>query len=161
MDSYFEKQKKVVEQEKPVEITTPVELSEAALLYLNETRKWTMFIGVFYIVLSVFLILIGLVVLLVGASVSIPNAGLIGLFYLILSVLLFVPMLFLIRFSRAAKRAVTTRSAAQLEEALKQNKFFFIATGVMVIIGIIFTCAFLVTAFTMGVVGAVMQPQKL
>lgn len=161
MNSYFEKQKEVSEVVVVEDTQEPVVITEKTLEYLNETRKWSMFIGVFYVVIAGLMLLLGFFLLVAGSKENIPSAGLISVFYIVSAVLLFVPMWFLVCFSRFAKQAVKERNAACLEEALKQQKLFFVSAGIMVILSLIFMLAFMVAGFTMGAVSALMQSQNV
>ena len=161
MDYYFEKQKESVENQKPVEVELRVEVTETALLHLDETRKWSMFLAIFSIVMAGFMLLASIAMLSFGTKLNAPNAGLLGVAYLMVAVMTFVPMLFLIRFSKYAKRAVANRSSREMEEALKFQKLYYITTGIIVIISIIFLVAFAIAGFTMGFVSAIMQSQNV
>jgi len=161
MDYYFEKQKETVVTPKPAEVETKVEVTEAALLHLDETRKWSKFIAVFCIVMAGFMAFSAIVLLLAGTKTELPGAGILGIAYLIFAVLTFVPMLFLVKFSNYAKKAVANKNNSDLEEALKYQKFYYVATGIMVIISIIFVVAFAIAGFTMGFVSGIMQSQNV
>lgn len=161
MDYYFEKQKEPVVTAKPAEVEKKVEVTDAALLHLDETRKWSKFIAVFCIVMACLIAFGAIVLLLAGSNTELPGAGILGIAYLIVAVLTFVPMLFLVKFSNYAKKAVANKKDSDLEDALKYQKFYYIATGVIVIISIIFGVAFAIAGFTMGFVSAIMQSQNV
>jgi hypothetical protein len=160
MDYYFEKAK---ESANTTQTVAPhsVELTETSLLHLDETRKWSKFIAIFSIVMAVFMALLAIVLFLGGANGTVPGAGIIGSIYLLAAILMVVPMWFLIRFSNLTKKGVADKSSSDMEEAFRHLKLYYIATGVMVIISIIFVTAFMIAGLTMGFVGAMMQSQNI
>jgi hypothetical protein len=70
-------------------------------------------------------------------------------------------MWFLVRFSNLTKKAVAGKNSSDMEDAFKYLKFYYIATGVMVIISIIFVIAFMIAGLTMGFVSSIMQSQNV
>jgi hypothetical protein len=161
MDYYVERPKEPIETPQAIAEKKSVELTETALLHLNETRKWSKFIAVFSIVMAILLALLATVLLLGGTKGTVPGAGMIGVTYLFAAILTFVPMWFLIRFSNLTKKGVAGKSNSDMEEAFKYLKFYYIATGVLVIISIIFVIAFMIAGLTMGFVSSIMQSQNI
>jgi len=161
MDYYFEKAKEATTNTQTVAPKNSVEITDNALLHLDETRKWSKFIAIFSIVMAILLVLLATVLLLSGANETVPGAGMIGVAYLLAAILAFVPMWFLVRFSNLTKKGVAGKNSSDMEEAFKYLKFYYIATGVMVIISIIFVIAFMVAGLTMGFVGSMMQSQNV
>ncbi len=161
MDYYVERPKETIDTPQTVVEKKSVEITETALLHLNEARKWSKFIAVFSIVMAILLALLATVLLLGGAKETVPGAGMIGVAYLLAAILTFVPMWFLIRFSNLTKKGVSGKNSSEMEDAFKYLKFYYIATGVMVIISIIFVVAFMIAGLTMGFVSSIMQSQNI
>lgn len=152
----IERQRGAVEPAVREEKPELIQLTDKSLLHLSETRKWALFVSVFYMVVAGLLIFSSVVVLKLGSG-QIPNIGMISLFGLVSAVLVFVPILFLVRFCRWLKNGVDNHSAVALEEAFKQQKLFFISTGIMVVLSLIFLFAFVVAGLTLGLVSSTMQ----
>lgn len=118
-------------------------LTSKAKGFLREISKWTFFfsilgfINIALFVLGAIVIMLGLSPMLdlAGQQQGIPNLGLIlGVFYLFTAILMIFPVVYLFKFSRKMKKALTTKSDAILADAFENLKSHFKFIGVLTII---------------------------
>lgn len=117
-------------------------VDETAKAYLQETMRWTKFIGILF---AIFLILICMVfafVMLVympGLQTPVPNAGMAVVF---MSVTIlgvnFYPVFALLRFSTLVRTAMENANQQEFNHALKYLKNLFKYIGIFTIIMIFF-----------------------
>lgn len=116
--------------------------------HLSETARWARFLAIFGMIVLV----LGLIVALMGATVftqffGFPtgvedetNAALgarrIGIVIgmIISSAVIFFPLLFLLRFANAMRRAIAANDQAKLNESFQNLKVYFRYLGILVII---------------------------
>ena len=135
-------------------------LSDHAVFYLAEARKWARFISIVMFVMIGLMILIGF---MMGAIMdtltsfsdqpAMPfSGGFFMVFYIIMAAVYFFPVYYLYKFSENLGRALNTGSEAELTSAFeflkKHYKFIGILTIVMIAFMILaFFAAFLASAF--------------
>lgn len=134
-----------------------LELTPQAILSLNETRKWTMFLSILGFVFIGFLVLGMIGMLFVGSMIPMPVGGfspgpLMAFMFLIIIAIYFFPVYFLFQFSAYSKKAITGKSTADLEKAMGFLRSHYRYMGILTIIilaiyVIIFLFAGLATAF--------------
>ena len=121
-----------------------LKLSNQAILYLNETRKWSMFLAILGF------ITVGLVVIMafaIGAIFSALPGGesldmmpggstFFMIVYLLVAVVFFFPTWYLFKFSKHPKSALSSKGTDMLEFALKNQKSLFKFMGILTIIGL-------------------------
>jgi hypothetical protein len=113
-----------------------------ALINLEATRKWTLFLSVLGFVFIGFMLLMSVFFMsfFQGTGLphelptSLPMFSLIPM--LIIMVIYFFPIFFLFQFSRFSKIAVANRDEASLAQAFKFLKLHYQFMGVLAIIGI-------------------------
>jgi len=129
-----------------------IEIGQESLGYLNITRKWTMFFAILGFVLLGIMLIIGL---LAGSFMStftskMPGmegvegakavggiaSGFIIIFQLVFAVIYFFPLLFLFRFSRHTKNAVSNFDANELQLGLKNLKSYWMYIGILAIVAL-------------------------
>lgn len=116
--------------------------------HLSETARWARFLAV----LGMIVLALGLVVSLMGATVFTRFFGFptgveddanttlgavrIGMVVgtLITSAIIFFPLLFLLRFATAMRRAIAANDQSRLNEAFQNLKVYFRYLGILVII---------------------------
>ena len=127
-----------------------IEINQESLGYLNTTRKWTTFFAILGFIFLGVMLLLGIVAgsfmsaftsrmpgmeNLNGAGAATGIASvLIFIYMLVFAVIYFFPLLFLIRFSRHSKNAVTSLDSNELQIGLKNLKSFWKYIGILTII---------------------------
>jgi hypothetical protein len=149
-------------------------LTSVAQQYLNQTRPWARFMSIVMFVFAGLMVLAGLAMFLAGLAGGLashasqgdgrfgpmmaPLAGIpVGLLYIIMAILYIAPGVFLARYASAIASLEMERSAAALENALKQQKSFWRFVGIMTVIGLVLT----VLAIVIGIIFAVLAASSL
>jgi len=114
-------------------------LDKSALKHLEETRKWTFFLSIFWFVMIGLISMIFIVIFAFSRSGAIPGFG-VAYFIpmLLISVLYLFPAYFLFQFSKYSKQAILNRSSELLTKAMLSLKrhYRFMGIFVITIIGI-------------------------
>jgi hypothetical protein len=117
----------------PAEATN---VSEAAVDLLRQTRPWVMLLSALSFVASALMAVIGLFA--TGFAVLAPGAkgttALLGLVYLPLAAIYVYPGMKLWAFGGAIARLTASRSSADLEDALGQQKSFWKFSGIATLV---------------------------
>ena len=134
-----------------------MEFSPQSVIYLNETRKWTLF---FSILGFVFL---GLCVLgaifmatmfstIAGGNLPFPGMGVaMGIGYFLVGVLYFFPIYYLYKFSTYSKNAIYNEDSEQLNLAFKYLKSHYKFIGILTIVLLsIYVLIFLIASIVGG-----------
>jgi hypothetical protein len=130
-----------------------VEIGQEALGYFDTTRKWTMFFAILGFVLLGLVLIIGLVA---GSLIRGLTSGMSGMegmegmgsvraaggfasimmfiVMLIMAVIYFFPLLYLLKFSQHAKKAVATCDSNEMTLAFRNIKSYWKYMGILVII---------------------------
>jgi hypothetical protein len=125
--------------ETPLEISK-IEIEQESLKHLNTARKWAMFLA---IIGFIFLGLIVIIGLLAGTFLSAFSSGSkeLGIYeslmfipILLIALIYFFPVLFLFRFSKHSSHAILHLDKLELNKAIKYLKYYFVYTGVLIII---------------------------
>lgn len=111
-----------------------LKLSDFAKGELNQTRKWTMFLAIIGFIGSGFMAITGFITAVFASGFSDAPIGLIGLVYVVLAVVLIFPNLYLVKFSNAAKRAVSMNENFEADTAFNNMKKYFKYFGILVIV---------------------------
>lgn len=117
---------------------------EASKLYLDETRKWMKFFGIFMIISIACMVILAIVFMTGGnplvraLSGDLPEikgvtAGS-GVFYLIFAGIMVFPTIYIFRAVKAAKNAIESNDNAQITEFLKNTKSYWKFMGIYTII---------------------------
>lgn len=123
---------------------TSLELTNRSLSYLNETRKWTMFLAILGFVFLGIMVIFSLSFSAIFSSISgeeakLPFPGfLIGFIYLILAVVYFFPILYLYKFSSFIKDGILNSSSDQLDLAFQNLKSHYKFMGILFIVMLAF-----------------------
>jgi hypothetical protein len=124
---------------------TPSGLSELALEMLRQTRPWVVFLGILSFVAAGFMVLGGLGMAIFGAIAAATSPSLasaapqaaMGLIYLPLGFVYIYPGLKLVKYGGAIGRLMQSRSAADLEDALTQQKSLWKFSGIFAIVALV------------------------
>jgi membrane protein YqaA with SNARE-associated domain len=113
------------------------QVSDLAVEALRQTRPWVVFLSVMSFIGCGFMLLAGVGMMVVGAftpsSSPVPTAVL-GLIYIPMAFLYIYPALKLWAFGGAITRLTASRSSADLEAALSQQKSFWKFLGIVTIV---------------------------
>jgi len=138
--------------------TSNLIISETAIKYLTETRKWSYFLSIMGFITAGILVVVGLIMGfalslipsdqlnamgLVGSSLGF----LMGLIYILIAILYLFPTLYLYKFSQKMKVAISVTNNDELEEAFKNQKSFYKFIGIATIISIGSYILFAIFAF--------------
>lgn len=134
--------------------------------HLAEAAKWARFLAVVGLVSLGFLVLAG-----IAFSVTLSRANRFGnsgfsstaygvgystgmaLFYLVIAIIYLFPLLYLLRFANAAKRALAANDQERLIESFQNLKRFLRYIGILTIIGL----AFLILSVVIGIGGVALM----
>lgn len=128
-----------VDASMPQQPEQKLELSASAAEYLNETRKWSMFLAILGF-LFVGMIALASLFLMFGSAASplgdtfgaIGFLG--GFFYLMTGALYFFPIFYLFMFAFKTKKALSMTDNQTLEGALKNLKSHYKFIGILTIL---------------------------
>jgi hypothetical protein len=130
-------------------------VSEHAVELLRQTRPWVLFLSVLFFLASGFMLLAGLGMVALGAATTTDAAkfspALIGLVYVPLAFLYVYPAIKLWKYGSAIGQLVASRSAADLEAALGQQKSFWKYSGIAAIVVIVLYVVVFGVALAIGV----------
>jgi hypothetical protein len=123
-----------------------IELEGAALIHLNEIRKWTQFLSILGFVATGFLLFAGILLLVTSSLRSLVQfdqlsilSPWIGIIYIVFAGIYFFPVLYLYRFSKLAKHSLMQISSGGpsnelMAQAIDYMKKHFRFVGIMTII---------------------------
>lgn len=133
-----------------------IQLNEESIHSLTEIRKWTNFFGILGIIALVFMLLAGIIMVLVlpflnetGPATSFSPL-ISGILYLFFSALYILPILFLLRFTKALRRALGSADEHLMGIAMKNLALHFRTVGIITIGFIVLYIALIVVLFVMG-----------
>ena len=136
----------------------PSSVSESAIDSLRQTRPWVQFLSVLAFLGSAFLLLVGLGMTALGLFMSSGSSGgskaaqiVLGIVYIPLSLFYIYPGIKLWAYGSAIGRLLGSRSVADLEAALGEQKSFWKFCGIATIVGL---AVYVVAIVIAGVVGA-------
>jgi protein-S-isoprenylcysteine O-methyltransferase Ste14 len=118
-------------------------LSDSALFYLAEIRKWAKFIAIMGFILSGLMVLLGFMMgffLQMAAEFThqpLPfPTGFLTVFYFVMAVIYFFPMYFLYKFSEDMRFALQTGQEEQLTGAFRWLRSHYKYIGILLIISL-------------------------
>ena len=121
--------------------STSLNITESMFLSLKQTKPWTMLMSIIGFIYVGFMIIFGLggsfLFSRFGAPRPFPSSIIFTVMYLIMGILYFFPCLFLFKFSSSIGRLLEGGGAAEMEEALVNQKSFWKFIGILAIISII------------------------
>ena len=134
-------------------------VSETTIIHLQKTKPWVRFVGVLTFLAGGLMILGGAALAIFGGTFMAkqdPGLGntntvgvaFMGVFYAIMGGFYIFPAMKLWAYGSKIKDLISTRSVADLEAALAQQRTFWIFVGIMTLIGLcIFALMMLVFIF--------------
>ncbi|RUT78616.1 DUF5362 family protein [Ancylomarina longa] len=135
-----------------------MELSAESVVYLNETRKWTIFLSIlgfiFIGLMVVASLFMGVIFGSISNDVAISGAASMGMgvAYILIAILYFFPIFYLYKFSNYSKNAIENKDSNVLNLAFKNLKSHYKFMGILTIIILsIYLLAFLIMAIVGGI----------
>ena len=130
-------------------------VSRYAAPYLRETSKWTFFLSILGFVFTGIIIFMALFASSIFSTAMQSQAFnmpqgfsfIFGFIYFLIGLLYFFPSLYLYKYSRKLKLALTTKNSNELLTAFENEKSFFKFWGILSIVGISFYVLILAFAF--------------
>jgi hypothetical protein len=117
-----------------------IELEQDTLIFLNTTRKWSMFLAILGFIMLGIILIIGLITGTFLSAFSstdsvtgVPDTLILALF-LFTGLVNFFPVYFLFQFSRHTATAVQNLDKHEMRKAFRNLKFHYICTGIIVIL---------------------------
>ena len=107
-----------------------LEITESAKNHLKTISSWTNFMTILCFI-SIGLTFLG------GIITIISSSCIRGVLFLIISIAMIFPALYLFRFSQKTKNALVNHDMLKMEEAFKNMKFYWMFTGIIMIVSII------------------------
>jgi len=139
-----------------------MEFSAQSVIYLNETRKWTIFLSILGFIFLGLLVVVSLLMSTVFNTLSadampFPGMGIaIGIVYLLLGALFFFPIYYLYKFSSLSRKAIYNEDSVTLTQAFKNLKSHYKFTGIFTIILLSLYMIFFIVAGVSGGLGSLM-----
>jgi hypothetical protein len=138
--------------------TATGQVSPGAIQALAATRPWVRLCSVMGFIGAGLMILAGLGLIAGGALTSSSSRAVgaqsfVGVMYIVMSLLYLVPSLKLWKYGTAILHLMSTNSAADLEQALEQQRGFWKFVGILVMISI----GFMIVAMVIGGVAGAMS----
>lgn len=136
-----------------------LELTWESISFLESASKWAKFLAILGFIMAGFMAIVSFFMgsilgLAYGAS---PLAGVssvfITLIYLVVAALIFLPALFLYKFSSKVKDAIASINSDTLSLGLKSLKSYFAFNGIIAIIVIAFYALLFIVAIIAGIAG--------
>lgn len=114
-------------------------LTQQAIVFLSETRKWAKFLSILGFIGVGFLVIVSIVVGVTLSTIgNIPNTpfpiGLISVIYLVIAALYFLPVLYLYKFSQFTGTALKNNSPSDLTTGLENLKSHYKFLGIVAIV---------------------------
>jgi len=133
-------------------------LSAQSVVYLNEIRKWTMFLSILGFIFLGLLVIVSILMstmfnTLAADSMPFPGMGIaIGGVYLLLGILFFFPIYYFYKFSSLSRKAIYNEDTETLTLAFKNLKSHYKFTGIFTIVLLgLYMVIFLVAGVTGGI----------
>jgi hypothetical protein len=135
-------------------------VTPAMLESLKQTKPWVRFIAIMVFIADGLLFLAGLVLILgagvfsslSGSALGGAPLGMVGLLYAVIAGLFWFPALYLFRYASGIKKACSSDPVGGMEDALKNQKFFWRLSGVLLLLFLIFQVVALVFLLIYAVV---------
>lgn len=138
-------------------------LTPMGLTYLKQTYPWIRFLGVMGIIAGVMYMLMaffaGSMFTMAGSQVNSPFAGfgaVIGIFYFVIGVFIAYIGYLLFGYGTKLKTGITINDAGQIERAFKDQKNYYLITGVLALIGLGFGVLGFLAAIFGGIAASTM-----
>ncbi len=143
----------------------PMELEAQAIVYLNETRKWTLFLAILGFIFLGFMLLGAISYGVIFSSLPELNAisnGLakgmgigVSVFMIVIIAIWFFPLLYLYKFSIMSKKAILENNNETLTVAFRYLKMYYRFIGIFAIVVLSLYVIMFLIAIVGGVVAAI------
>lgn len=134
-----------------------LEINPTIASYLEETRKWIVFLAVLGFIGVGLMVLAGLFFLLMpGDSLmgqGMPGMRYVGPLYLVIALLYIIPLLYMMRFSSDIKNALAMKDNGFLTSAFRNLKSLFKFMGILAIVVLSLYAVGIVVAVIVGIAG--------
>ncbi len=130
----------------------PMELESQAVVYLNETRKWTLFLAIVGFIGMALMLLAGIFYTFVMsvAHAPLPVKMVTGIMMLVMAIVYFFPVLYLYKFSVISKQAILGNSQQDLTIAFRYLNLFFRYWGIVTIVMLLLYVLIFIVGFIVG-----------
>ena len=132
------------------------EITDEMVSALRGTKGWVLLFGILMFIGAAFMVIGGLGMIFGGAMMGAGANGVpqgmfagMGVVYLVMAVLYVFPALYLVKYSSAIGRLVSDGRAADMEEALHQQRKFWKFVGVLMLIVMVFAVIGMVAAIAL------------
>lgn len=140
------------------DVTAPGQMiTDEMIESLRGTKGWVLLVGIMSLIGAAFMVLGGIGILfssaLMSGAAGGPSAAMLtgmGVGYIVLAVIYIFPGLFLIKYSSAIGRLLSSGQAQDMEDALNQQRKFWKLIGVLFLI--------FVVLFVVGMIAAISLP---
>ena len=147
----------MVDDQTPLDIpdSAGLALNPLMLGYLNESAKWSRFLGIIGFLSCALVGIVAIGMLFISTPLSAEVFGgmgpvAIGLGYFAIAILMFFPALFMYRFGVRTLKALRMGSEEALTKGLENLKSWFRYYGILTIIGLVFYVLLIVFAIAGG-----------
>ncbi|MGQ1910527.1 hypothetical protein ACT3CE_12170 [Marinifilum sp. RC60d5] len=131
-----------------------MEFSAQSVIYLNETRKWTIFLSILAFIFLGLLVIGSIFMSVIFNTINtdlVPFMGIaIGAVYLLVGVLYFFPVYYLYKFSKLSRSAIYEEDTNQLTLAFKYLKLHYKFIGILSIVMLSAYLIFFIIASVFG-----------
>ena len=116
-----------------------LELSRESLGYLNEIRKWALFLAIIGFVFVTFMVIaafsIGALFSSMGQNANMPiPPSFFGLLYFVMALIYFFPIFYLFKFASHAREGILGKRQGQLDLAFMNMKSHYKFMGILMIV---------------------------
>lgn len=144
-----------IKNQETINEPSKIYLDDQAMVHLNETRNWTLFLAILGFIAIGIMILAGIIISLVFNTMRTATMPeFLGILYpiifIVMGLLYFFPAYFLMQFSRYSSMTLKERSTELFSKAMKYLKYYYRYTGILVIVVMGFYFIFFVVALFMG-----------
>lgn len=138
-----------------MELSDELKLGGQSLSYLNETRKWTMFLSIVgFVAVGILLIAAFFVTSIMNsfpdqAGNSLPEgmSGILSAVYIVMAILYFFPVYYLYKFSENMKMGIAHRADTYVETAFGYLKSHYKFMGILTAIVLVFYAMIFIGSF--------------
>lgn len=137
---------------------SPEGVGSTTLDHLKGTKPWVRLFSIVGFIGSAFLVIFGLFLMVGAGFLGEEFQGAIGVGmgvgYLLFALLYIMPSLYLWRYASSIQTLLSSRQAADLDEALKQQKSFWRFLGILTVIMLCLYALIIAGALIFGAMGA-------
>lgn len=139
----------------PTAASNGIELTSESVGYLNEIRRWALFLAILGFVFVTFMIIasfsIGAIFASMGQRDDMPfPPSLLGIIYFVMAAIYFFPIFYLFKFAAHAKEGLLDKRQGQLDLAFMNLKSHYKFMGILMIVVLCFYV--LIFAIAMAVI---------